>query len=140
VRAADGTVVGMIAATAPEAPAAVVPIDTVREVAEEIIAEGRASHPWIGLTVRDLEPDEREAGRVGARVTEVSDDGPARVGGIAVGDVIVMIDTVPVDSSTAFVAALRTHEPGDTVEVVVRRGDDAVPCTVVLDSHVVAVA
>lgn len=138
--ATDGTLVGMIAATTPEAPAAVVPIDTVREIAEEIIADGRATHPWIGLTVRDPDGDERAAGEAGARVTELIDDGPAQRGGVEVGDLIVEIDTIAVDSSAAFVAALRARDPGDTVELVVERKGEPVACTVVLDSHVVAVA
>jgi len=123
VFASDGALVGMIAATAPEAPAAVVPIDTVREVAEEIIAHGRASHPWIGITVRDLDADERDAGRVGARVTEVSDGGPAHAGGVAVGDVIVRIGLADGSEHSTI---LRPASPGYLVPERATRGRVAV--------------
>ena len=41
----------------------------------------------------------------------------------------------PVESMATMVTALRSHEPGETVEIVVTRGDARVDCSVELASH-----
>lgn len=92
------------------------PIDYAKSVADELIATGRVSRPWLGVEGTDLEPKERSRlGRGGAKITLVTDGGPAQSAGVKVGDVIVSIDGQPVDSMAALVVALRTHHPSDVV-------------------------
>lgn len=128
----DGRVVGMTTATADRAPAAIVPIDLARQVADEIIATGGATHPWLGITARD--PDD-ESGRPGSLVTEVTADGPAAAAGMLPGDLIVAIGGHGIDGAASMVATLRAHEPGETVDVVVWRHDEEITCRVALVSH-----
>lgn len=129
----DGRVVGMTTATADRAPAAIVPIDLTRQVADEIIATGGATHPWLGITARD--PD-GEPDRTGSLVTTVATDGPAAAAGMLPGDLIVDIGGHGIDGAASMVATLRAHEPGETVEVVVWRDDEEITCRVALVSHV----
>ena len=124
-----GDVVGITTATADSAPAALVPIALAREVADEIIDDGEATHPWLGVTARN--PGDGP----GSLVTSVNDAGPAAAGGMVAGDLIVTIDGHTVESMAAMVATLRSYEPGDTVEIVVTRDDEPVNCTVQLASH-----
>ena len=135
----DGAVVGMITATADDAPAAVVPIDLVRVVADEIIELGAATHPRLGVRARN--PTEIDGvGETGSLVTALTIGGPAALGGVKVGDVIVEIDGEPIDSMEAMVATLRSREPGDSVVVVVQRAGDLVNCPVELGSQLDATA
>lgn len=128
----DGRVVGMTTATADRAPAAIVPIDLARQVADEIIATGGATHPWLGITALDHADD---PDRPGSLVTEVATDGPAAVAGMLPGDLIVDIGGHEIDGTASMVATLRTHEPGDTIDVVVWRDEEEITCRVALASH-----
>ncbi len=131
---ADGALVGMITETADDAPAAVVPIDLVRGVADQIIEDGVATHPLLGVTARN--PGETdEVGAPGSLVTKVTADGPAALGGVEVGDLIIEIGGEPIDSMEKMVATLRSHEPGDAVTVVVLRAGEPVDCPVELGSQ-----
>ena len=48
-------------------------------------------------------------------------DSPAADAGIEVGDVVVAVDDAATDGRAGVIAAIRDHEPGDEVEVVVVR-------------------
>jgi putative serine protease PepD len=124
----EGEIVGMTSSTAADAPAALVPIRLVREVADELIDEGVASHPWIGLAARNGD----EAGSI---VTAVTEDGPAANGGIEEGDLIIEIDSTSIASMEEMVATLREHEPGDALTIVVIRDGEHVDCSVELALH-----
>jgi len=130
----DGNVVGIATATADSAPTAIIPIELARQVADEIIDHGEATHPRLGVKARSpQEHDEVE--REGSLVTALSADGPAETGGVLVGDLITLIDDRPVNSMASMVATLRSFDPGDVVNIVVWRDDGLVSCTVELASH-----
>jgi putative serine protease PepD len=129
----NGDVVGITTATADAAPAALVPISLAREVADEIIDDGEADHPWLGVKARN--PADGESDRAGSLVTAVNEDGPAAAAGMLAGDLITRIGDTPVASMAAMVATLRSHEPGDVVQIIVWRAGTEVGCTVELTSH-----
>jgi len=58
---------------------------------------------------------------VGALVTEVVEDTPAAQAGIEAGDVIVAVDGVPIDGERILERIIRSHEPGDRVEITLWR-------------------
>lgn len=135
VLAADGTLIGLLTATAADAPAAFVPIGLVRTVAREIIELGSATHPWLGVRARNSDTDAGPSAD-GSFITEVTPEGPADAGGIRPGDLVVEIADQPVSSMESMVATLRAHEPGDAVRIVVHRDGEAVNCDVELASLV----
>ena len=57
----------------------------------------------------------------GAEVGAVQANGPADGAGIESGDIVVSIDGIAVDGPDALGRTVRSHEPGDTVDVVVVR-------------------
>jgi putative serine protease PepD len=59
----------------------------------------------------------------GVLIQEVPADGPAGAAGMQAGDIIVTFDGSAVTSQEELVTAIRSHEPGDRVEVEVVRGD-----------------
>lgn len=131
---AGGAVIGIATATADDAPAALVPISLAREVAAEIIDHGEAIHPWLGVTARDLTADD-QFDRSGSLLTAVADAGPAAAAGMLAGDLIVHMDDRAISSMAAMVATLRSHEPGDVVDIVVWRAGEEVALAVTLVSH-----
>jgi S1-C subfamily serine protease len=66
----------------------------------------------------------------GVRLTGVREGGPAAVAGIQGGDIIVKIGEFDVPDLYAMTNALAKHKPGDTVVVLVRRGEETLSFTV----------
>lgn len=128
-----GAVVGVTTATDPADAAALIPIDIARQVAAELIDQGAVSHSWLGVTARDVDPDEIDSGLPpGALITSLISDGPAAISGVMPGDVIVQVGSKPVDSVSAMVTALRYHEPGDDVVILVDGDNGPISLNVVL--------
>jgi len=100
------------------------PIDIARDVADQIIAGGRAVHVWLGVEGEDVDPGTaREIGVVGgAMIRDVRAGSPAGKAGVAKRDVIVAVDGVAVRSMGGLKVQLRTHRPGDEVTLAFHRG------------------
>ena len=95
-----------------------IPIDQAKIIAQELIETGHASHPLMGVSLADATDSN---GNGLARVQAVSPGGPADDAGIEVGDVIVEVGGQRTDGADAVIAAIRTHQPGDSVPVTVER-------------------
>ena len=84
----------------------------------------------IGATVRGTST------LTGARITDVSSGSPAQKAGLEVGDVIVAVDGTRVSGSSDVVVQIRTHAPGETVTLTVKRGSGERQVKVKLGSKV----
>ena len=107
------------------------PIGLARRVAEQLLADGRATHAWLGIESQDVAEDDDEAGGAGAEVLAVDAQGPAAASELAVGDVIEALDGDPIRSSSDLVVSLRTRAPGDEVVVRYRRDGRTATTTIV---------
>ncbi|MBF6286713.1 S1C family serine protease [Nocardia cyriacigeorgica] len=107
-----------------------IPVDQARRVAEELIKTGHATYAQIGIKVP------RNDTVRGARVLEVTPDGPAAKAGIPAGVVITRMDDRTIDSGDALVAAVRSSRPGDKVSVTYtdEQGGNAKTVEVTLDA------
>ncbi|HUR18192.1 MAG TPA: trypsin-like peptidase domain-containing protein [Acidimicrobiales bacterium] len=103
------------------------PIDIARDVADQIIAGGRAVHVWLGVEGEDVAASvAKELGVAGgAMIRSVRPDSPAGEAGMARRDVIVSVDGNPVRSMGALKVQLRTHRPGDEVTLAFHRAKQA---------------
>jgi len=95
-----------------------IPIDQAKVIASELITKGRASHPLMGVVLADATDS---SGNDLARVQSVTSGGPASKAGVHVGDVVVAVDGAPTAGADAVIAAIRTHQPGETVSVTITR-------------------
>jgi len=113
-----------------------IPSNQARRTAEQLIETGAATYPVIGVLL-----DPQYSGE-GVRVFEedppdsqaVTPDGPADDAGIRRGDVILAIDGRPVTASEELIVAIRARQPGDTVVLRVRTGEDERDVRVRLDA------
>lgn len=109
-----------------------IPIEQVRTTVDQILRTGKAEYPVIGAQVRTT----GEADSEGATITEVMPDTPAERAGLEKDDVIVRVGDQPVNDGIALIVAIRTHRPGETVEMAVVRGGEEQVVQVELDGKV----
>jgi putative serine protease PepD len=77
-----------------------------------------------------------DADGTGARIDEVMPDTPAEASGLAEGDVVTEVNGQRVTDGIALIVAIRTYQPGETIEFTVRRDGDERVVEVTLDSEV----
>jgi len=104
-----------------------IPVDYARQIADEIIATGTATHPFLGVSTMTVTPANAASANLtvqeGAFVDSVSSGSPAERAGILAGDVIVRIGDTRVRGVEDVFAAVRAQKVGDTVDIeVVRDG------------------
>jgi serine protease Do len=107
-----------------------IPVNLARNVANQLIAEGRVRRAVLGIQIRDA--SEVDAAYTGVNdirgvvvVDYSSDDSPARAAGIQPEDLIVELDGKPVEYVAQLQQAVGFKRPGQTVRVtVVRRGGE----------------
>ena len=101
-----------------------IPVNTMKEVAAELIEHGKVRKPGIGIyyTVQDG-PDEplKNYLPAGLLVAEVGVDTPAERGGMRVGDVIYAIEGERVKSGRDLMVAMQGYNAGDEVVFTVYR-------------------
>ncbi len=100
-----------------------IPVNEVRSVAEQLIASGKVTHAWLGVSLRTGSVTLDGATRDGAEIGKVSAGSPAAKGGLKVGDVVIAIDNHAVNGSNALIAQIRARRPdSQTVLTVIRSG------------------
>lgn len=108
-----------------------IPIEQVRVTTRQILADGEASYPVIGATVKTGVSDGR-----GAVIDEVPAGTPASAAGLKPDDMVTAIDGVRVGDGIALIVAIRSHLPGDTVKLTIQRGGVQRAVEVTLDAKV----
>ncbi len=93
-----------------------IPIEQVRITADQILRTGEARYPVIGAKVQTGETDGE-----GARIDSVQDNTPADRSGLEKDDLITAIDGERVTDGIALIVAIRTHQPGETIEFTITR-------------------
>jgi S1-C subfamily serine protease len=119
----SGAVVGITTRLAGGDHGHVIPIDHARKVAEKLLADGRVTYPWLGVTGTDLDPWTAKEYGVGAGtlIRRVSPKSPAEKSGVRVQDVVTAIENRPIATLNELMMLVRRHEPGDRVELTVVR-------------------
>jgi len=92
-----------------------IPINQARKTAEQLIKNGKATYPIVGVSV-----DMQYAGD-GARIADTSNailpGGPAAKAGLRAGDLIVTFDGRTITTPEELIVAIRSKNVGDKVEI-----------------------
>lgn len=101
-----------------------IPVDLVRGVMREILANGRVIRGWIGIQAEDVSPQLARAWGLphAGVVINVYRDSPALAAGLAGGDIIDSIDGQAVKSAQDLRARIADHKPGGRVRIAASRG------------------
>ena len=101
-----------------------IPINQARDVAEQLIRSGEVRYPVLGVLVDQVFTGNgaKIVAAGGASSPSVVPGGPAEQAGLRPGDVIVAVDGRVITSGPELIVAIRTHHPGETIEVTYLRG------------------
>lgn len=105
-----------------------IPIDTAKRIAQEIIANGSAATPIIGVSLNTSFEGP------GGRVSEITSGGPADSAGLQVDDVIVKVNGEAMADSTQLIVTIRSKAPGDRVTLTIERDGERQDLAVTLGS------
>ena len=101
-----------------------IPITLAKEVLDDFIEHGRVRRAVLGVQIRDASAEDAAVaglkdvtGVLVQPYTADNSDSPARRAGIEAGDVIVKADGKPADRVSTLQRIIRSHEPGETVEI-----------------------
>jgi S1-C subfamily serine protease len=131
-----------------------IPIDTAREVADEIEKNGKVEHAFLGINGGTITPALAKAVNLpvskGVLVAEVVKGGPADKAGLRGGsteatiegarfqlggDIITEIDGEPIASMEDLIDAVNADQPGDKMELTVLRHGETKKITVTLGNR-----
>ncbi|MBI2187475.1 MAG: trypsin-like peptidase domain-containing protein [Acidobacteria bacterium] len=135
---ARGEVIGINAAISSRAAniGFAVPINQARAILPQLRAKGRVSRGYIGVTLRDVDPDLQRSLRlstaVGALVQDVTPGSPAARAGVRTYDLIVGVDGRPIPGNEALIQTIAAREPGSVATLQLLRDGRALSVTLKL--------
>jgi len=104
-----------------------IPINLARDVAEQILTNGRVVRPYFGIRYSDNEEGIARYYRLpvadGIIVDYVDPRAPAGRGGVQPGDIITRMGTTEIRTGADFRRVLRETAPGTTLRITGFRGD-----------------
>ena len=111
-----------------------VPVSTVKEVLESIIASGEVIRGYIGVEPQDISPEEVEAltfGRSkGAFISGVNRGGPADQAGVKPGDILVAVNDHAIVDTTTMLDEIARLKPGSNARLKLFRRKEEVALSV----------
>jgi putative serine protease PepD len=104
-----------------------VPSNTVRTIANKLIATGKVEHAYLGV--------ELASASGGTRLASVKSGSPAAKAGLQTGDVVTVFGGKKIASVDALRFAVEAKQPGDKVSVTFLRGGKSRTVTVTLTTR-----
>ncbi|MEO8136664.1 MAG: DegQ family serine endoprotease [Betaproteobacteria bacterium] len=104
-----------------------IPIDVANQVKEQILANGKVTRGYLGVTIQDVTQGLADSFGMkepsGALVSAVAPDSPAQKAGLEAGDVIVQVCEDPITTSTEIPSRIARMQPGTHAALkVLRKG------------------
>ncbi|MCF8364521.1 MAG: Do family serine endopeptidase [Bacteroidales bacterium] len=129
----DGELIGINAAIASNTGSYTgysfaIPVNLVKKVVNDFINYGEIQRAYIGVTIRDIDnkfAEEMELEDLqGVYVVSVVENSSAADADIRAEDIILGIDGIQVNSTSRLLETVGQHNPGDKIEVTIRRNGD----------------
>lgn len=125
----EGKVVAISTAIIPYAQGIgfAIPINTAKQCTSDMIREGVAARPWLGIVGLSLSSEISRYYNLplehGILVTKVTDGSPAQHAGMIMGDIILKMDRVDIESIEDLLGEIHRRKVGDEIRITVfRRG------------------
>ena len=121
---ADGEVIGVntMVRSGPGAGLGfAIPINRAKDIARELIAKGKVSHPAIGVGVAAVRSADGSGPSQGARLVSVASGSPAARAGLRPGDVVLSAGGQPVTGPSQLIAAVERGGVGRPLVLTINR-------------------
>jgi len=136
-----GEVIGINAAISSRASSIgfAIPVNQATDILPQLKELGRVSRGFIGVTLRDVDPDLQQSLRLpnahGALVQEVTENSPGDRAGLRTYDLLVAVDGAQVAGSDDLIRRISARKPGTAVRLDVVRDGRAMQVTVKLSER-----
>jgi S1-C subfamily serine protease len=136
----DGALLGM-ALLGPRQRPLVIPAATVERVAPRLLADGRIARGYLGVGLHPIRLDDALAAvhalqdRRASMVVSMDPDGPARKGGVLVGDVIVGFNGEPAPGMRSLLGKLTPESVGNVAELRLLRAGQMATASVTIGAR-----
>lgn len=122
---ADGKIIGInsakLAANGVEGMGFSIPINTVKEIIDELMSKGYVARPYIGVKILDKQTAPRYGYQLhidkGVYVLQVAIGSPSNRAGITPGDIILKIDGKEVNSVKEAQQIINEHKIGEQIKI-----------------------
>lgn len=117
-----------------------IPVDVARDVVDGLLSRGSVARPYVGVYMQDLDPKLAKSlglagNSKGVIVARVAPGSPAEKAGLSQGDVIQRIDGQPVVAAKEVQKLVRTHRPGDTLNMLVSHNGTLTAATIKITDY-----
>ena len=113
-----------------------IPINQAKRVMEDLINGGQVLRGYLGVMIQDLDENKAKVlgleDKKGAFISMVVEDGPADKGGLKEKDVIISLNSKPIESSNQLRNDVSTLRPGETAVFSIVRNELLQSISVVL--------
>jgi serine peptidase DegS len=100
-----------------------IPVNMVRGVVSDIIANGRVIRGWLGIVAQDITNEQAEQlGLAQGGVLLAYVGGPGAQAGLRPGDLLLEVEGSAVNSAQDAIVTIAAHKPGSTLAIKVLRG------------------
>lgn len=102
-----------------EERAIAIPSDLAADVVDQIIKDGKVRRGFLGISQKNLTPDELKDLQIdrGVMVVDVVEGSPAEKAGLEKGNVIVEVDGKPISGTSELYGVIRSRKPGDEITI-----------------------
>lgn len=113
------------------------PVEIVRRIVDELIAEGGVEHAFLGITGRTAFSgiDDGGSAPAGVEILSIEPGSAAEAAGLVAGDIITSVDGSPIDTMEELIPVLRRLSVGEEVEIRIDRAGAADAVMVVLGAR-----
>ena len=133
-----GEIIGMSVGSLSEGAFAI-PINTVRQVATELIEHGKVARGWLGVSIQEIDSGLAEKlgldKPMGALINGVLDDTPAEEFGLQKGDVIIAINDEAIKNVNHLRATVAMYKPTTPVSISILRDGQTQDISVALNQR-----
>jgi Do/DeqQ family serine protease len=116
-----------------------IPVNMVRDVAQQIISSGHVNRGHLGVLTQDLTPDIASAlgtsATVGAVIASVDPGSAAESAGLRAGDIVAKVDGKNILSANDLSTRIGLRRPGDVVTLDILRDNKAMSITATLETE-----
>ena len=111
-----------------------IPINSTKEIYEQLIQYSKVKRPYIGITGLDLDKKTADYNKlvVGIYVKDIETFSAAEKAGIKIGDVIIAVDGKSVTTMDELNEIKNSHNIGDTLEIKLNRNGNELSVNVTL--------